>query len=317
MSSGAPKRVRKQNYLARAQSLVEKYSKVLIVSTDHVGSRQLMHIRKNLRGQAVILMGKNTLMRKAVRAVMETQPAMEGLFNLIRGNVGLVFTDGDLLKVRDAVVALKVGAPAKAGTFAPKDVVVPKGPTGLDPQQTGFLQALDIDTRIVKMQIEIQRDVKLITKGDKVGPSEAALLQKLNIFPFEYGVEVLSVYDEGDVYPASLLDLTESDVIGKFAQGVQTVAKMSLALGVTTLASVPHSIVNGYAKVMAIAMECGISIPGTIAEQYQQYLEDPDAFNAANPAPSDAGGDGDDGDEAQEEEEEEEEDDFSMGGLFG
>ena len=97
------------------------------------------------------------------------------------------------MSARSAIAAaarhgrLPTRAPARSGTVAPCDVIVPAGPTGCDPGQTAFFQALAIPTKIAKGQIEIISDVKLITLGEKVGSSEAALLQKLNIKPFSYG----------------------------------------------------------------------------------------------------------------------------------
>jgi large subunit ribosomal protein LP0 len=41
---------------------------------------------------------------------------------------------------------------------------------------------------ISRGQIEIINDVQLVAKGEKVGTSEATLLQKLGIKPFTYGL---------------------------------------------------------------------------------------------------------------------------------
>ena len=73
----------------------------------------------------------------------------------IKGNVGFVFTKGDLVSVRDDILANKVAAPARAGAIAPVDVFVPKGNTGLGPEKTSFFQALAIPTKISKAMIEI------------------------------------------------------------------------------------------------------------------------------------------------------------------
>merc|ERR1711911_566767 len=59
---------------------------------DNVGSKQLQQIRRSLRDHAVVLMGKNTMIRKAIRGHLETNPALERLLPHIKGNVGFVFT---------------------------------------------------------------------------------------------------------------------------------------------------------------------------------------------------------------------------------
>ena len=104
--------------------------------------------------------------------------------------MGMVFTKCDLTEVRQIIQENKVGAPAKAGTIAPLDVTVPAQSTTLGPEKTSFFQALAIQTKISKGTIEILSDVKLIKCGDKVGASEATLLQMLGITPFSYGLVI-------------------------------------------------------------------------------------------------------------------------------
>merc|ERR1712007_103889 len=94
-------------------------------------------------------------------------------------NVGFVFTKVELLHVRDLLLSNKVKAPAKAGALAPVDVVVPAQNTGMGPEKTSFFQALAIPTKITKGTIEIIKDVDIIKAGDRVGMSEATLLNML------------------------------------------------------------------------------------------------------------------------------------------
>ena len=157
----------------------------------------MQQIRIALRGKAVVLMGKNTMMRKAIRGHMSNNPDLEKLLPHIRGNIGFVFTKEDLVEIRDMLLANKVRAPAKAGALAPLDVMVPAQNTGMGPEKTSFFQALNIATKITKGTIEITSDVHLITAGDKVGMSEATLLNMLKISPFTYGLVVKKVYKAG------------------------------------------------------------------------------------------------------------------------
>ena len=105
--------------------------------------------------QAVVLMGKNAMMRKAIRGHLETNPDLERLMPHIKQNVGFVFTNEELTEIRDMLLANKVKAPAKAGALAPLDVVVPAQNTGMGPEKTSFFQALSIPTKITKGTIEI------------------------------------------------------------------------------------------------------------------------------------------------------------------
>eukprot|EP01114_Cavostelium_apophysatum_P004930 TRINITY_DN153_c0_g1_i1.p1 TRINITY_DN153_c0_g1~~TRINITY_DN153_c0_g1_i1.p1 ORF type:complete len:337 (+),score=109.58 TRINITY_DN153_c0_g1_i1:70-1011(+) len=261
MSGGDAKAARRQGYFGRLIKLIDEYPKILIVGADNVGSSQMAKVRHSLRGKAIVLMGKNTMIRKAIRGHIENNKALEALLPYIRGNIGFVFCKDDLNEVKKKINELKVAAPAKAGNFAPVDVIVPAGPTGMEPTMTSFLQALNIPSKITRGQVEIIQDIHLINKGAKVGASEANLLAKLDIKPFFYGLSITTVYDNGSIYEASVLDLTDEDVLAKFHSGVKRVASVSLALHYPTVASVPHSIVNGFKNVLAIGLATEYSFP--------------------------------------------------------
>ncbi|RLM84687.1 hypothetical protein C2845_PM04G32960 [Panicum miliaceum] len=160
---------KKQAYDRKLCSLLDEYTKVLIALADNVGSKQLQDIRRGLRGDSVVLMGKNTLIRRCIKAYADKtgNHTFDPLMDLLVGNVGLIFTKGDLKEVREEVAKYKVGAPARVGLVAPVDVVVPPGNTGLDPSQTSFFQVLNIPTKINKGTVEIITPVELIKKGDK------------------------------------------------------------------------------------------------------------------------------------------------------
>ncbi|XP_020109789.1 60S acidic ribosomal protein P0 [Ananas comosus] len=275
---------KKVAYDKKLCQLLDEYNKVLIATADNVGSNQLQNIRKGLRGDSIILMGKNTLIRRCIKIHAEKSGNKDylNLLPLLVGNVGLIFTKGDLKEVSEEVAKYKVGAPARVGLVAPIDVVVPPGNTGLDPSQTSFFQVLNIPTKINKGTVEIITPVELIRKGEKVGSSEAALLAKLGIRPFSYGLVIQSVYDSGSVFSPEVLDLTEDDLIEKFAAGVSMVTSLSLALSYPTLAAAPHMFINAYKNVLAVAIETEYTFPQ--AEQIKEYLKDPSKFAVAAPA---------------------------------
>jgi len=129
----------KANYFTRLVSYLDEYPKCFIVGADNVGSKQMQQIRISLRGTAAVLMGKNTMMRKAIKGHIENNPALEKLLPYIKGNVGFVFTNGELTEVREKLLENKVQAPAKPGALAPADVIIPAQNTGLGPEKNIFL----------------------------------------------------------------------------------------------------------------------------------------------------------------------------------
>jgi len=254
-------RARKALYFERMTTLLDSHETILVISIDNVGSFQMATIRKQLRPlKAQVLLGKNTLQRLVIAKYCEKHPdhPSAAISEKLVGNVGLVFVTSQLDKVRDVIKANVKAAPAKVGQVSESDVIIPPGPTGCDPGQTSWFQALNVPTKISKGSIEITSAVHLIKRGIKVGASEASLLQKLNILPFTYGVKFVSVYMNGSVFDAAVLDITEEQVKQKFLAGTRMVAALSLATGIPTRASLPHSIGNAVRSLLAVSAVTGI-----------------------------------------------------------
>jgi len=325
--------IRKESLKAKLDKYLQEYKNVLICTVDNVGSHQMQKVRMSLRGKAVVLMGKNTICRKAIREHQETNPQLEALLPFVKGNIGFVFTNDDLNSIRKIVLENKVPAAAKQGSYAPIDVFVPAGPTGLDPGQTAFFQALNIATKIARGSIEIINQVHLIKAGEKVTASHVALLAKLNISPFFYGIKVSHVYEHGSVYEAHVLDLTKDDLYAKFFGGVRKVAALSLAIGYPTIASLPHILGGAFRKLLFVGAASGYEFKE--AKAFMEAAAAGGGAGAGGDAPESKGeekgpGGGGKGKKdggkpkkeepkkVEEEEKVEEEDDGgAIGGLFG
>jgi large subunit ribosomal protein LP0 len=303
----------KANYFLKLIELFDEYPKCFIVGVDNVGSKQMQEIRSAMRGHAVILMGKNTMIRKAIRGHLAKNPNLEKVLPHIVQNVGFVFTKEDLSDVRDKLLENKRGAPAKAGAIAPCDVKIPAQNTGMGPEKTSFFQALQIPTKIARGTIEILNEVHLIKVGDKVGASEAALLNMLGITPFSYGLVVLQVYDNGTLYSPEVLDMTTEELRKRFMAGVRNVASVSLAIKYPTLASVAHSLATGVQNMLGVAAATDVTFKQ--AEKLKEYLANPSAFAAAAPVAAAAAAPVAQAAPAKEEAKEESDEDMGFG-LF-
>jgi len=277
------KKEKKAEYFDKLHKLLLEYNKILIVQCDNIGSSHMQKIRRELRGKAVLCMGKNTMMRKVIRLHEDSHPEWVSLLDWITGNIGLVFTnEPDMKSIRDTCLALKVPAAAKSGIKAPSDVIIQKGITALEPTKTSFLQALNIPTKINKGTIEILSDVHLIKKGDKVGSSESTLLQMLDIRPFQYGLQMVAFYEEGFTTDASVIDTTDEVILSKFLVGIGNVASLSLGLSFPSTASFPHVVLNGFKNLLAISL--GTEYEFEQANTIKQILENPGAYASAAPS---------------------------------
>jgi len=316
MSVKAEIAAKKVEYMNKFVDLLEGYPRAVLVTADNIGSHHMQNIRLSLRGRAVLLMGKNTLMRKAIRDNVSSgkHPEWASILTVIKGNIGFVFTKENLADIQTKLLDSRVPAQAKAGIVAPQEVFIPKQVTTLEPTKTTFFAALDIATKITRGCVEILQDVQLCREGEKVGSSEAALMQMLDMRPFTYGLKLTNVFDDGFVYSAKLLNTTPADLFKGFALGVANVAALSLGLHYPSLPAFPHTVMNAYKNLVAVCL--GTDYLFDQAKSLKERVDNPDAFAVATPvavavttttvttAPV----------VVEEEEEEEEEE---MGDLFG
>uniref|UniRef100_A0A2K6KS26 Large ribosomal subunit protein uL10 n=1 Tax=Rhinopithecus bieti TaxID=61621 RepID=A0A2K6KS26_RHIBE len=149
----------KPNHFLKIVQLLDDYPKCFVVGADYVGSRQMQQILMSLRGKAVVLMGKNAMMRKALRGHLENSPALEKLLPCFWGNVGFAFTKEDLTEITDMLLASKVPAATHAGAITPCEVTVPAQNTGPGPEKTSFSHTLGITTKIFRGTIECVGDI--------------------------------------------------------------------------------------------------------------------------------------------------------------
>ncbi|KAF3484182.1 ribosomal protein P0 [Arthroderma uncinatum] len=307
----------KAAYFDKLKALLEEYHSIFIVNVDNVSSQQMHEIRLALRGEGVVLMGKNTMVRRALKGFIGDNPEYERLLPFVKGNVGFIFTNEDLKMVREKILSNRVAAPARAGAIAPVDVFIPAGNTGMEPGKTSFFQALGVPTKIARGTIEITSELRLVEATTKVGPSEATLLNMLNISPFTYGMSVAQIYDNGQTFDSSVLDIEEDHLLSVFQSAINTIACVSLAANFPTMPSVIHSIVNTYKKCLAIGVETDYSWEAI--EQLKDRIANPDSYASAGPAVTETkGGDDKPKEEAKEESEEEDSDaEGGFGDLFG
>ena len=239
-------------------------------------------------------------------ATFKPRPHLHVIRDQLTLNIGMIFTNGDLNEIKDVLDANAREAPAKVGSLAPDNVIVPPGPTGLDPKQTGFFQALNVATKIVKGNIEIVNPVTLIEEGQKINSSQAALLDKLKIRPFEYKMNIKTFLDNGKLFDAKVLAMTPDAVRAKFAAKANMAVALSLGSGYITSLAAPHLVMNAFKNLASVSLAVDYDLPQLAAIK---------AAAAAAPKGGAAAGGAAKAEEKVEEKEEEEE--MDMGGMFG
>jgi len=269
---------KKFQFMKRVYELAGKYKQIIVVSLENVTSSQVQSIRRIIyKTGGTLIVGKNTIIRKALglrattgdlppafadfKKLGPAVPELKILVDRVGGKVGFIFSDESVFELKSKIEANTIEAAARVGAIAPIDVIIPPGPTTMDPSQISFFHALQISTKIDKGMIAITKDYQVCTAGKKIGQSNTALLQKMGLKPFRYGMKVLFAYDDGLILEQNILTVNTDALVTRFQTGVKNVAAISLATGIPTQVSIPHSIVSAFKNLAAIGFQINYKFP--------------------------------------------------------
>jgi len=211
----------KKELFQKLTELIEKYPVVAVADLQKVRSSQIQEIRKKLRGQAEVLVAKNTILKKAAGALGEKKPQIDAFAGTLAGSSLLMFTGMSPYALILFLSKNKVRVPAKAGDMATSQIMIPAGNTGLQPGPViSEFGEVKVTTRIEGGSIWVARDTVVADKGDTISPKLASLLSKLGMKPMEAGLSIVRAFDQGLVLkPEDLvfdLETYKADLAGAY-----------------------------------------------------------------------------------------------------
>jgi len=323
---------RKRDIVSRLCDCFTRYKQIVVVSLDNVSTNQIHAARAILQAgehKGEMIIGKNTLIKKALKFKTEApnpssedyedhkkhtqDPKLTSLIPLMKLNVGLIFSEEPYMELRTKVEAEKIKMPARTGIPAPCDVVLPVGPTGVEVGKIDLFHKLNIQCKTVKSAIEINKEVRIITKGEKVSEGATQMCKLLQIVPFEYSLSFQYVYIEGVVLDHEIIEMPLDKITDAFEQYAGFLTALSLGANIPNALSVPQFLANGFKSLLAIGAESGY--------EFDQLVQAMAASANVQAAPTQANNAGGAKQEAKQEEAAPEEDDassegFDLGDLF-
>ena len=171
-----------------------KKKTVMVVSIKGLPAAQFQDIKKQLRGSAQIQVAKKRLVDFALdhSGVKE----LHELIPYVQESTALLFSDQDAFEISGILADKKTPARAKEGQEAPEDIEVQAGPTSLMPgPDISALSAVGLIPQVKEGKIHIMQDKILVKKGEIINDKKVAILAKLDITPFENGIEPIAAYD--------------------------------------------------------------------------------------------------------------------------
>ncbi len=216
----------KKEKVASIKKALGQYPVIAVASLQNLPGRQFNSIKKKLRGKAQMFVARTTIL---TRALSEGKPEAAALAQQFSGSAAIVVTNQNPFQLFRTLKASKSKTAAKPGQIAPTDLVIPAGETNLAPGPVlTELKQAGISAKIVGPKIVIDRDTTVAKKGEVISENAAKMLSKLGIEPMEVGLNVLGAWENGTIYPASVLDIDEA----KFIEELQTAYRHAINLGV-------------------------------------------------------------------------------------
>ncbi|NJE25401.1 50S ribosomal protein L10 [Thermococcus sp. MV5] len=331
----------KKKEVEELAELIKSYPVVALVDVADVPAYPLSKMRESLRGKAIFRVSRNTLIEIALRKAAQDlgNPEIEKLVDHIQGGAGILATEMNPFKLYKFLEESKKPAPAKPGVPAPRDIVVPAGPTPLSPGPlVGEMQALGIPARIEKGKVSIQKDTVVLKAGEIITPQLANILNQLGIEPLEVGLKLLAAYEDGIVYTPEVLAIDEEQYISMLQQAYMHAFNLSVNVAYPTKQTIEAIIQKAFLGAKNVAVEAGYVTKETagdilgkafrialliaqelpeelLDEKTKELLNQQAQVIAAQPQPAEEAEEK--VEEEEEEEKEEEEALTGLGALFG
>ena len=225
----------KKEEVKEIEDLINSYDVVGVVDLLNIPARQLQEMRKSLSNHAVIRLSKKNLINLAFEDCNKSKENIVNLSEFLTGQPALIFTDMNPFRLYKILEDNKTDAPAKAGSVASEDIVVPKGDTGFEPGPfLGELQQIGAPAKIDKGKIVVDKDSVVVEAGEVVSQQIAGVLTRLGIKPMEVGIDLHAVYEEGSVYKADVLAIDEEETIAKVQDAYIKAFNLSVFAGIPT-----------------------------------------------------------------------------------
>ncbi|MBT3643054.1 50S ribosomal protein L10 [archaeon] len=192
----------KVKYLAEQM----KKKTVMIVSIKGLPSAQFQEIKKKLRDRAQIQVVKKSLVNFALdhSGIKE----LHDLVPFVEDSTAILFSDSDAFEISGVLANEKSPAKAKAGQIAPMDIEVKAGPTELIPgPDISALSAVGLIPKVENGKISVGMDKVIAKEGAVITEALASIMAKLDIIPFEIGLEPVAAFMDGKVYADIKIDV--------------------------------------------------------------------------------------------------------------
>lgn len=249
----------KKEEVSELKGLIDSYDVVGIVDLLNIPAKQLQEMRKSLNGKAIIRMSKKNLIDLALEDCNAEKNNIVDLSEYMDGQVAVIATEMNPFKLYKILEDSKTAAPAKPGSIATDDIIIPEGDTGFEPGPfLGELQQVGIPAKIDKGKIVVSKETVLVEAGEEVSKEVASTLTRMDINPMEVGIDLKAVYEDEAIYTSDVLAIDEEQTLADIQGAYLNAFNLSVNAAIPTEETISAIIGNAYTKAFNVGMEATI-----------------------------------------------------------
>ncbi|TAL51867.1 MAG: 50S ribosomal protein L10 [Nanoarchaeota archaeon] len=238
---------------------LKKHKVIGVVNMENLPASALARIRGQIRKEATIYMSKRRLMAIAIDDAKKEKKDLEKMETYLKGMPAFIFTDSDPFKIARLFKKSRSPAPIKPGQIAPRDLIIPKGPTPFAPGPIiSELSAVGIKTGVEGGKVAVREDSLIVEEGQPATQKQSEVLAKFGIEPMEIGIQLVAVYDEGMIYDSKVLEISQETYLSMIAQASRDSLGLALGINYMTKETVELMIARAFRGAKAISLSQGI-----------------------------------------------------------
>lgn len=274
--------------VASLQKMLLDHPVTALVAIRGVPAAALQKMRKDLLGRGhPLVVAPNSAIRHALEAAAKERPALQPLLEYVTDQTGIIAADGNPFSLYHELVQTRSPTPARGGSIAPNDILVPGGETQFKPgpivaelQHSGFPAAIE------KGKVVLKKDAIVAKAGEVISAEKASLLTRLNIFPLEVGLDLRAAVERDTFYAPSVLAVDLGQRRADLVRAYRSALALAVEVGYFTPQTLPILLSRAYRGAIAVAVESAYPTAKSLPEILARAFREAKALQALTGTPA-------------------------------
>jgi large subunit ribosomal protein L10 len=274
--------------VASLQRMVLEHPVTALVGIRGVPAAALQKMRKDLleRGHPLVV-APNSAIRHALEQAVKERPSLQPLLDYVTDQTGIISANGNPFSLYQELVHTRSPTPARGGSIAPNDIVVPGGETPFKPGPiVAELQHAGFPAVIEKGKVVLKRDSVIAKAGEAISAEKANLLTRLNIFPLEVGLDLRAAVERETFYAPAVLAVDLAQHRADMVRAYRSALALAVEIGYFTPQSIPLLLSRAYRGAVALAVESAYPTAKSLPEILARAFREAKALQALTGTPA-------------------------------